>query len=128
MDPDNRRPVDWVQRATALAAVRSGAAATPQTMKLSLIVRALALRARRPKAFDERCTYEPLVAGPGVCAFKRGEEVAALVGVREWEGAVVEGLDGRWRDVLAEVDHVLGGEAPLKDLAGEHGLALLERR
>ncbi|MBA2512724.1 MAG: hypothetical protein H0V26_00110, partial [Solirubrobacterales bacterium] len=36
----------------------------------------------------------------------------------------VEGLDGRWRDVLTEVDHVLGGEAPLKDLAGEHGLAL----
>ena len=45
VDPDNRRPVDWEARRSALDALQRGEDVDP---KLLLIVRALALRARRP--------------------------------------------------------------------------------
>ena len=74
VDPDNRRPVDWKRRREALAALRDGAAPTPETEKLFLIWRALDLRARRPDAFAG--AYRPLEAGPGVCAYARGRRGA----------------------------------------------------
>ena len=98
VDPDNRRPVDWEARRAALARLRAGEA--PRDFgerKLDLIRRALALRARRPEAFAG--AYEPVDAGPGVCAYLRGGEVLAVVPVRDWEGARLA-VPGRWRSVL----------------------------
>jgi (1->4)-alpha-D-glucan 1-alpha-D-glucosylmutase len=129
VDPDNRRPVDWAARREALDALRGGAAPSPETMKMFLILRALELRARRPECFDERGGYGRLDAGPGVCAFTRGDgAIAVVVPVRDWTHATVAGLEGTWHDVLAGADVTLEPDAPVARLVGEHGFVLLERR
>ena len=126
VDPDNRRPVDWQARRAALARLTAGE--PPRDFgerKLDLIRRALALRARRPGAFAGR--YEPVVAGPGVCAYLRGGEVLAVVPVRDWEGARLA-VPGRWRSVLDERDALeLGAGASVSELSGAWPVALLER-
>ena len=107
VDPDNRRAVDWSERRAALA---------DPPPKLDLIMRALALRARRPDAFAG--SYEPLPAGENAVAFVRGDRVVAAALLR---GAPVELAlpDGEWHDVLAE--RTLSGTLTLDSLA------LLER-
>jgi (1->4)-alpha-D-glucan 1-alpha-D-glucosylmutase len=99
VDPDNRRPVDWAARRAALCRLRGGAAPGDfGERKLDLIRRALALRARRPEAFAGG--YEPIDAGPDVCAYVRGGEVLVVVPVR---GGASTGVDvpGEWRSVLS---------------------------
>jgi (1->4)-alpha-D-glucan 1-alpha-D-glucosylmutase len=126
VDPDNRRPVDWEARRAALARLRAGEAPGDfGERKLDLIRRALALRARRPGAFAG--SYEPVAAGPGVCAYVRGGEVLAVVPVRDWEGARLS-VRGLWRSVLDERDAVeLGEGASVAELTGAGPVALLER-
>src|ERR1700724_4392463 len=51
VDPDNRRPVDWDARRDALERVRAGGSPSAAEQKMFLIHHALALRARRPRAF-----------------------------------------------------------------------------
>jgi (1->4)-alpha-D-glucan 1-alpha-D-glucosylmutase len=125
VDPDNRRPVDWERRRELLDEVRGGAAPTDETRKLWLIVRALALRARRGDAFGG--DYTPLEAGPDACAFLRGEVLAAAALRRSVPDGRVQVPAGRWRDVLGGGEHRLDGAVPLADLVGEHGIALFER-
>jgi (1->4)-alpha-D-glucan 1-alpha-D-glucosylmutase len=72
VDPDNRRPVDWELRDRLLDGRDSA--------KLFVIRQALQLRAQRPDAFAG--TYEPVDAGPGVCAFLRGGEILVAVATR----------------------------------------------
>ena len=101
VDPDNRRPVDWAQRRRELAALTPGAPPSPSARKLFLIRGALALRARRPDAFD--AGYTPLTAPADLCAFVRGDEVAVVVGLRE--GADLDAValaHGAWRDLLPD--------------------------
>ncbi len=80
VDPDNRRAVDWARRRRLLAELRAGAPVREETEKLFLIWKTLGLRARRPAAFEEG--YEPLDAGPDVCAFVRGADVVVAVPLR----------------------------------------------
>jgi (1->4)-alpha-D-glucan 1-alpha-D-glucosylmutase len=126
VDPDNRRPVDWEARRAALARLLAGEA--PRDFgerKLDLIRRALALRSRRPAAFAG--AYEPVDAGPGVCAYLRGGEVLAVVPVRGCQGARLA-VPGRWRSVLDEGEAVdLGEGADVEALTGAWPVALLER-
>ena len=126
VDPDNRRPVDWEARRAALARLRAGEA--PRDFgerKLDLIRRALALRARRPAAFAG--AYEPVDAGPGVCAYLRGGDVLVVVPVRDWEDARLA-VPGRWRPVLDARDAIeLGEGARVAELTGAWPVALLER-
>ncbi|MEZ2390728.1 malto-oligosyltrehalose synthase [bacterium RCC_150] len=74
-DPDNRRPVDFERRRTALAALDSGVAPGPrdETAKLLVTSRALRLRRDHPELFGG---YAPVEAeGPAaehVLAFDRG--------------------------------------------------------
>jgi (1->4)-alpha-D-glucan 1-alpha-D-glucosylmutase len=89
VDPDNRRPVDWAARRRALA---------DPPPKLQAILAALALRRRRPEAFTG--AYEPVQAGEGVCAFRRGASVLVAVPVRR--GASKPGFPG-WTDLLPEL-------------------------
>jgi (1->4)-alpha-D-glucan 1-alpha-D-glucosylmutase len=124
VDPDNRRPVDWERRRRALDELARGAAPDDETRKLWLIHRALALRAARPDVFAG--AYEPLEAGPDACAFVRGGEVIAAVLLRG-DGEDVELPAGRWRDALGERT-LPGGSAPVAELCGEHGVALLTRQ
>jgi (1->4)-alpha-D-glucan 1-alpha-D-glucosylmutase len=86
VDPDNRRPVDWNARRLALA---------DPPPKLRLILGTLAVRERRPEAFAG--AYEPLEAGPDVCAYTRGEDVLVAVALR---GDQLPEVAGRWRDVF----------------------------
>ena len=82
VDPDNRRPVDFDERRTALAALDSGAEIDRTNIKLHLIRRALALRARRPEPFAG--AYNPLPADDRLCAFTRGDhEILAVIALRE---------------------------------------------
>jgi (1->4)-alpha-D-glucan 1-alpha-D-glucosylmutase len=93
VDPDNRRPVDWEARRRALAS-------PDPPPKLRVVREALALRARRPEAFAG--SYEPVDAGPDVCAFGRGGEVLVVVPLRP--GASKGSVDaGGARDLLEEL-------------------------
>lgn len=125
VDPDNRRPVDWAARRAALARLRAGEPpADYGAHKLDLIRRTLALRARRPHAFAG--AYEPVAAGPGVCAYLRGGEVLAVVPVRDFDGAELAAA-GRWRPVLGEGEAMdLGAGVPVAALTGSWPVALLE--
>ena len=130
VDPDNRRPVDWDARREALAALSEGAEPDRETIKLLLIQRALALRARRPEAFAG--AYTPVDAGPEVCAFARGDgEVLVLVPVRGTsQGTTLQlpdELAGAWRDVLSGALRELSRRTQISELTSPHGLALLER-
>jgi (1->4)-alpha-D-glucan 1-alpha-D-glucosylmutase len=89
VDPDNRRPVDWERRRRALL---------DPPPKLRTILAALDLRRRRPRAFEG--AYEPLEAGPSVCAFERGGEVRVAVPTRP--GAAKPAFPG-WHDVLPQL-------------------------
>jgi (1->4)-alpha-D-glucan 1-alpha-D-glucosylmutase len=120
VDPDNRRPVDWAARREALTEVLAGAA-VPR--KLFLIQRALALRARRPDAFNG--SYAPIEAGPDAIAYTRGGVVVTAARLRGDGARTVSLPDGNWRDVLG--DRSLSGRISVADLTGEHGIALLER-
>jgi (1->4)-alpha-D-glucan 1-alpha-D-glucosylmutase len=126
VDPDNRRPVDWEARRAALARLLAGE--RPRDFgerKLDLIRRALAVRARRAAAFAG--TYEPVDAGPGVCAYLRGGEVLAVVPVRDWQGARLT-VPGRWRSVLDDGEGFdLSEGAEVEALTGAWPVALLER-
>ncbi|MEN3280890.1 MAG: (1-_4)-alpha-D-glucan 1-alpha-D-glucosylmutase [Solirubrobacteraceae bacterium] len=125
VDPDNRRPVDFDARRAALARLTAGE--PPRDFgerKLELIRRALALRARRPAAFED--AYEPVPAGPGVCAYLRGGEVLAVAPVRAYDDAEIA-LAGRWRSVLDAREHDLAGGKQVTELAGNWPIALLER-
>ncbi|MGZ8632617.1 MAG: alpha-amylase family glycosyl hydrolase [Solirubrobacteraceae bacterium] len=126
VDPDNRRPVDWETRRAALARLQG--AEEPRDFgerKLDLIRRALALRVRRPAAFAG--AYEPVDAGPGVCAYLRGGEVLVVVPVRDWQDARLV-VPGRWRSVLDARDAIeLGEGASVAELTGAWAVALLER-
>ncbi len=127
VDPDNRRPVDWEARRSALAALRGGAEPARETMKLHVIARALDLRARLPEAFAG--AYTPLDAGPDAVAFTRGEgEVLVVVALRDPElGEVLDVPEARYRNVLTGEERDLAGPTPAASLAEPHGLGLYER-
>ena len=130
MDPDNRRPVDWERRREALAELRAGAEPTRDTIKLFLIERALALRARRPEAFAG--AYSPVSAGERCCAYLRGSSVLAATAIRSSregiELEVPESAAGRWRNLLTGEELSLRRRVPLERIAfGDWPVALLER-
>ncbi len=108
VDPDNRRPVDFALRRRLL-----DSPSLPP--KLALVRATLALRARR-----ELGPYEPLAAPPGMCAFRRGEDVVVAVGVHGGEKRL-RLPPGTWRDVLTGAER--SGELEL----GDPPIALLER-
>jgi (1->4)-alpha-D-glucan 1-alpha-D-glucosylmutase len=104
VDPDTRRPVDWDERRTTLAALDSGFPVDRANVKMHLIRRALALRTRRPEPFAG--AYRPLGAPDSLCAFTRGaDEILAVTALREGTAGATfrlpEGVTGAWRDILA---------------------------
>jgi len=105
VDPDNRRPVDFELRRRLLASDAPPA-------KLRLVRDALALRALGP--------YEPIEAGPGVCAFRRGDDVI-VAAVVHGSGGTVRLPPGSWRDRLSGAS--LEGEVEL----GDPPIALIQR-
>jgi (1->4)-alpha-D-glucan 1-alpha-D-glucosylmutase len=127
VDPDNRRPVDWQWRQAMLRRLMGGTPVVEENRKLFLILRLLGLRARRPETFLAGA-YEPVEAGPEVCAFLRGDDVFVAVAVRpDVAGARVSPPHGSWRDVLRGDERSFSSEEPANRLLGQRGLAVYER-
>ncbi|MEU6574244.1 malto-oligosyltrehalose synthase [Streptomyces sp. NPDC046805] len=124
VDPDNRRPVRFPP-------------ADPGG-KAALTAAALGLRARRPDAFGEAGTYEPLTAeGPAAAhcvAFARSGEVVTavtrlslrLAEAGGWRDTRLPLPPGRWADLLAP-EREFTGHARVAELFDRLPVALLER-
>jgi (1->4)-alpha-D-glucan 1-alpha-D-glucosylmutase len=143
VDPDNRRPVDFVLRRRLLEEIGE---LTPEDIlarideglpKLWVIRQALHLRRRRPELFGPEGSYGSLSAqgskADHVVAFMRGEGAVSVVPrliMRlngGWADTVLELPEGQWHNLLAG-DEWGGGAVGLKDLLGRFPVALLERK
>lgn len=151
VDPDNRRPVDFVERRRLLGEL-PGAISIPAPVpaatileamdsglpKLWVVAQALRVRRSRPDAFGEGGGYGPLeVDGPAmehVLAFRRGAGVAVVVPrfparlIREggWRGTTVTLPAGEWTDVLTGVPRP-GGPASMEQVLQRFPVALFVR-
>jgi (1->4)-alpha-D-glucan 1-alpha-D-glucosylmutase len=127
VDPDNRRPVDYLARRKALA--------TMDHPKMTVTSSALRLRRRRPASFATG-KYTPLLAnGPArdhIVAFGRGADV--LVAVTRWTVRLVDSgwadteltlPEGMWHDVVTGRE--VSGSVRAADLFANLPVALLER-
>jgi (1->4)-alpha-D-glucan 1-alpha-D-glucosylmutase len=137
VDPDNRRPVDFVARRSLLARLDTGwlpPVDETGAAKLLVVARALRLRRDRPDAFG---SYGPVFAtGPAAdhcVAFDRGAAVA--VGTRlpvrlaregGWRDTTLPLPGGAWTDALTGATHP-GGAVRLSDLLARYPVALLDR-
>lgn len=139
VDPDNRRPVDWVARRALLARLDDGwlpDVDAEGAAKLLVTAATLRLRRYRPEVF---AGYRPVPAGgpaaEHVVAFARSESLVAvatrlpvgLAGVG-WGDTVLPLPDGSadWHDVIT--DTAVDGSAPLVgDLLSRYPVALLVR-
>jgi (1->4)-alpha-D-glucan 1-alpha-D-glucosylmutase len=124
VDPDNRRPVDFGERAR-VASVLGRADAAPAApriddtgaAKLHLIRQTLRLRRQHPDLFGAEAAYQPLeVSGSAsahVLAFARGGQLVTVVprlvlGLRQaggWKDTAVELPPGQWVDVFTGRRH-----------------------
>jgi (1->4)-alpha-D-glucan 1-alpha-D-glucosylmutase len=145
VDPDNRRPVDYVLRRRPLDGLEKGmgpeeilARMDDGLPKLWTIRQGIRLRRSRPQAFGPDSTYEPLqVSGEKAdhaVAFLRGGEVAVVVprlGLRlkgDWGDTALDLPAGRWRNELTG-DELEGGRGSvsLATLLARFPVALLAR-
>ena len=150
VDPDNRRPVNFSERAKLLAelGVEPGAELAAQrrppalddsgAAKLLVVARALRVRRDNPQWFGENATYRPLWASGSaaehVVAFARSESVITVVprlvlGLRRgggWRDTTVTLPEGRWTDVLTGRKHD-GGTAYVLRLLRDFPVSLLVR-
>jgi (1->4)-alpha-D-glucan 1-alpha-D-glucosylmutase len=136
VDPDNRRPVDYDDRASRLDALDDGGAARDlDDEKLLVTAQVLRLRRRAPEAFAEDADIEPLAStSEHALGLIRGGRVVA-VATREpravartgWQDATVTIPVGSWRERLSDRVLNVDGELGLGDLLGTMPVALLER-
>lgn len=127
VDPDNRRPVDYLARRKALAAM--------DHPKMTVTSSALRLRRRRPASFSSG-NYTPLLAqGPArdhVVAFGRGADVVVSVtrwtvrlAEHGWGETVLPLPEGNWHDCIT--GQQLSGSVQAAALFATMPVALLER-
>ena len=124
VDPDNRRPVDFVERRQLLEA--------EAPLKLAVTRAALQLRRAHPEWFLADATYRAISCGPRALAFCRSDQAVVVVPLRSWsvqrDGWVDETValpDGSWTDALTGCSW--SGEVPLADLLAQRPVALLTR-
>jgi (1->4)-alpha-D-glucan 1-alpha-D-glucosylmutase len=142
VDPDNRRPVDYVLRRRLLGEMRCAtveqvlARADDGLPKLWLIRQALALRQRRPPLFGREGSYKPLRAhgtrAAHAIVFSRGDG-AIVIAPRlplilggDWADTAITVPKGRWRNEMTG-DIVDGGETLLANLLARFPVGLLSR-
>ena len=127
VDPDNRRPVDYAARRTALAAL--------EHPKIRVVTTALRVRRNHPDAFL-RGDYVPVLAdgeaAEHVVAFRRGDDI--LVAVTRWTvrlkdtgwgNTVLPLPEGTWKDTLTGA--VADGPTSAAQLFADLPVVLLER-
>ncbi len=136
VDPDNRRAVDFDDRARRLASLDGGAPpADVSDEKLLVVSRVLRLRREHPDWFGTGATYAPLpTTTTHALGFVRADQVAVVVSRRPqglasaggWRDSQVVMPDGRWRDVLSDATFD-GGSLAVADLLATLPVALLVR-
>jgi malto-oligosyltrehalose trehalohydrolase len=144
VDPDNRRPVDYEERAALLKALRAGERPPLQpgpdddgAVKLLLTHVALTARRDHPELFTG---YEPLIAtgeaAEHVLAFDRGAAIAVAtrlpVGLATrggWGQTALPVPPGAWRDLLTDRRFAVSDSAGLllRELLAAYPVALLVR-
>jgi (1->4)-alpha-D-glucan 1-alpha-D-glucosylmutase len=148
VDPDNRRPVDFQVRSTMLKKLQSTVSVDTllrrwQDGRIKMFVtwRLLQLRTRHVDLFRDG-TYEPVDAGPHLCAFvRRHERDAVLVAVPRliaglvkpgrlplgevWGGTALP-VSGNWRNLFTGEEHG-GTELSLRDLFARFPIAVVEK-
>jgi (1->4)-alpha-D-glucan 1-alpha-D-glucosylmutase len=118
VDPDNRRPVDFANRASLMRrARRMGAAEALMEWdsgmpKLWMTARILTMRRERAEDFSAASKYQPLVAQGThlgrLLAFRRGENLIAVVPrftmtlAGEWGDTRLPLPGGAWRNCFTE--------------------------
>lgn len=145
-DPDNRRPVDYVERRRLLDeldaaadqpdVVALGLLADDGAAKLHLVSRVLRLRRDHPGLFGASATYAPVPAAGAqadhVLASARGDALIAVVPrlvhhlAGRWGDTAIELPPGRWSDVLVG-GRAHEGRVPVADLLDPFPVALLRR-
>ena len=128
VDPDNRRAVDYNQRATLL-----DAGTDP---KLDLVAKALRLRRGHPEWFGPDAAFVPLAAvgaaADHVVAFQRGDGAVVLATrlaerlgqTGGWQDTTIELPPGKWVDAISG-DSFVGGRLHMRDLLHASPVALL---
>jgi (1->4)-alpha-D-glucan 1-alpha-D-glucosylmutase len=130
VDPDNRRPVDYAQRAASLGRAPPADWRDP-AIKQSLIARLLAWRARAPKLFAGG-ELQPLElrgerAGETIAFARAGDGLRLVVvaALRTWSACAERGQpdlpEDWWGDTTLGLDP--GGPLPLSSFAGTQTFA-----
>ncbi|SDS97453.1 malto-oligosyltrehalose synthase [Microlunatus soli] len=138
VDPDNRRPVDFVARRKRLAELEHSAGpAADDRDGLKLWVTSRALRARQRLLLDD---YRPVLAtGPAashLIAFDRGPLLSIATRLpytlrsrmlpQVWGDTTVQLPPGRWLDLLTGTTHT--ATTAVERILDRYPVALLERR
>ncbi|HEX7828621.1 MAG TPA: malto-oligosyltrehalose synthase [Thermoanaerobaculia bacterium] len=140
VDPDNRRPVDYTQRATMLDTLdsptkllrdwRTGA------IKLFVTARTLAVRARHADVFMDGPYRAVETNTPHAVAFTRGDDVLVVVPRLTyrlskalplgdvWGDLALAGIDGEWRNAFTGE---VAASLALRDIFATFPVAILER-
>jgi (1->4)-alpha-D-glucan 1-alpha-D-glucosylmutase len=133
VDPDNRRPVDFDARRSALAAVADSVPGRDElgTAKLALVARVLRLRREQPETFLSG-GYAPLDAGPRAVGFVRGDRVVTVAPTRAltvqrtgWGDDSLTLPAGTWLDVVTGAQR--SGTVQLDELLSDFPVAVLRR-
>ncbi|HVE76931.1 MAG TPA: malto-oligosyltrehalose synthase [Actinomycetota bacterium] len=138
VDPDNRRPVDFAARQTALQSAREGA--TPKLgddglSKTFVMSKGLEIRERMPEAFGPGSRYVPWQSSGRAVAYSResasGDSQVGVVVPRFVTNPVPDEEHlhvpfGSWRDVLSGLVHQ-GGRLSLNLILSRFPVALLVR-
>jgi (1->4)-alpha-D-glucan 1-alpha-D-glucosylmutase len=146
VDPDNRRPPQWLRLAELVEAASSQSPAVAWSSgevdltRVSMTRRILSARAALPDAFGSHATYVELeVTGAGaehVLAFGRGnaDGIALIVVTRRSLSVELDDdsihlnlPQGSWTSVLHDDLHLSGGRMTLTELFGAMPLAVLRR-
>jgi (1->4)-alpha-D-glucan 1-alpha-D-glucosylmutase len=146
VDPDNRRPVDYVLRARLLqqiaklppaeAAAEAMRRAAEGLPKLWTIHQALCLRRERPESFGADADYTALkvegAKSEHAIAYLRGHTVTTIVPRLvaslggDWQQTSIELPQGRWTNRLTGTQ-VNGGKLAIKQALRDFPVALLVR-
>jgi len=145
VDPDNRRPVDYLERRRMLQELQSGMQAEEIARRIEtsadlglpkmwLLHKSLSLRREYPEYFGAQAAYTPIIAeGPKrqhVAAYLRAESVATIVPrwtlklADSWSSTTVELPAGIWKNVLT-ADSLQGGRLRVQALLRRFPVALL---
>ena len=147
VDPDNRRPVDYQRRAAMLKKVKTTSIDTllhrwqDGRIKMFVTWKLLELRARHADLFRDG-SYEPIDAGPNICAFvRRHMDDAVLVAVPRLVASLVKpgklpigdvwgdgsiAVSGSWRGLFTEENYD-SPAIPIPTLFERFPLAVLEK-